>query len=276
MTDINEARRALEQSLGDLNSKYFDLLRQWFRLSKPMSKMEFETELRKLLTSSEQIRQHNIYMHSIHHKSYATAVKTKENTPRVVAFEIADFTEYVRSASPEALPPVELEYRSAASDLVVPDLNFMRSQVALHAWENGLDGAEDGVAEFMVHACQTFIKNIVTAMVTRKSGYRIRNGKLQHKFGIPVPDPFVRNTNNLRRNGDHTRDEGFVPVSRVPYESVEHENAFEYSCSKRRRTDGKLTVELLYETLKENPEIVGLHSIQSVNLLKLGMILDDE
>lgn len=276
MNDPNEARKALEQSLGDLKSKYFDLLRQWFRLSKPMSKIEFETELRKLLTSSDQIRHHNIYMHSIHKKGYATAVKTKENAPRVPPFEIAELTEYVRSASPEAVPPVELEYRSAASDLVVPDLNFMRGQVALHAWENGLDGAEDGVAEFMVQACQTFLKNIITAMVARKSGYRIRDGKLLHKFGVPVPDPFVRNTNNLRGDGDYPRDEGFVPASRVPYENVEHENAFDYSCSKRRRTDGKLTVELLYDTLKENPEIVGLHSIQSVNLLKLGMFLDDE
>lgn len=148
--------------------------------------------------------------------------------------------------------------------------------MALHASEHGLDGAADGVAEFMVQACQTFIKNIVTAMLTRKGGYRVRDGKLLHKFGIPVPDPFVRNTNSLGRDGDGLRDVGFVPASRVPYENVEHENAFEYCCSKRRRTDGKLTVQLLYDTLKENPEVVGLHSIQSVNLLKLGMILDDE
>lgn len=123
---------------------------------------------------------------------------------------------------------------------------------------------------------QVFIKNIITAMISRKEGYRIRERKLQYAFGLPVPDPFIRNRNNIIEYPQDPEDESYIPPSKVPVDAAEHQAAFLYSCGKRRVTDGKLTLRLLYDTLKENPRIVGLDSVHSVNLLKVSLLIDEE
>lgn len=112
-------------------------------------------------------------------------------------------------------------------------------------------------------------------MVSRKEGYRIRDGKLQHGFGLPVPDPFIRNSNNTTEYARDPEDEDYIPPSKVPVDVAEHQAAFLYSCGKKKANDGKLTLRLLYDTLRENPKVVGLNSVHSTNLLKVSLLLDD-
>lgn len=128
---------------------------------------------------------------------------------------------------------------------------------------------------------QNFVKNIITAMLSRKEGYQVRDGKMQHRFGFPVPDPFLRNTQHIVDETQETKVElandadSFVPAYRQSLENAEQQTAFAYFCGKRKRSDGRLTLQLLYDTLREDPNIVGLHSIHSVNLAKIGMMLKD-
>ncbi|KAI4458759.1 endo-alpha-12-mannosidase [Holotrichia oblita] len=201
MSDINEARKNLELTLGeDLKKQYYDLLKQWLMFKDPITKLQFDSAVRK---------------------------------------------------------------------------------IAIHAWENGLEGADDNVAEYLVYACQIFVKNIITAMISRKEGYKIRDSKFQHSFGLPVPDPFIRNTNNIIDNTQEPKvevgknDDSFVPAYRNTLEVTEQQVAFSYACGKKKYSDGKLTVKLLYDTLRENKNIVGLHSVHSLNLLKMGLYVQD-
>lgn len=118
-------------------------------------------------------------------------------------------------------------------------------------------------------------------MISRKQGYKIRDGKLQYGFGLPVPDPFIRNTNHIIDTAQESKvevsndDDSFIPSCRPSLENAEQQAAFAFSCGKRKRSDGKLTIRLLYDTLRENPNIVGLTSVHNVNLLKTGLMLEE-
>lgn len=276
MNDPEEMEKILELSLGEERiEKYRKLLKQWFRLHKPITKTTFEIQLRKLLTSDEEIRYHNNYMLSTFKSDYIVKVEKD-------VFEYADLTEYVQSCSPdpEIVSPPELKYRSVSSELFMPDSTLMKTRIRFLAWENGFKGAEDGVIELLIDACQVFVKNIITAMITKKETYKIKEKKLQCGFGLPTTDPFVRNSHRILKSVREVRDvpvtaSNFGPATHVPLEIRENETAVAYSCPRKAPTDETLTVQLLYDTLLEDPHIVGLHSINSLNLFKVSLQLDD-
>ncbi|KAG5898593.1 hypothetical protein JTB14_016604 [Gonioctena quinquepunctata] len=282
--ELNETRKDLEACITEEQKKeYFLLLRQWFLFSAGINKEEFDKGVRQILLTEEQIRCHNHFLLAILSKcSSNSRLKVSRSTNDRGIFENADYSDYVQPSSPTISPRPDFENRSAAGELFIPDSGFIACRVAITAWENGTEGADDGVTELMVHACQVFVKNIITAMITRKKGYKVRDGKLQYGFNLPVPDPFIRNFNNIIddtmeskvevANGDDT----FRPKCKLSLENVEQQVAFSYSCAKRTAYDNTLTVRLLYDTIRENPKILGLHTIQSVNLFKLGSILDED
>ncbi|XP_022904842.1 transcriptional adapter 1-like [Onthophagus taurus] len=277
MTEINEARKNLESQLGEeLMKQYFAILKQWFLFKEPISRLQFDSAVRKLMKTEEQIRSHNLFLLALISKVTSSRVKSTRSMTDKGSFELADYT----PLSPVMMPP-DFENRSAAAELFLPDSGFISTRISIHAWENGLEGADENVAEYLVQACQVFVKNIITAMITRKEGYKIRDGKFQHTFGVPVPDPFARNSNNIIDSNQSTKidvvndDDSFIPIPRNSVEHAEQEAAFSYSCSNKSRSDNKLTVKLLYDTLKDNGNIVGLHSIHSLNLLRIGMYVND-
>lgn len=282
--DTNEARKNLELCLSeDLKKEYFSLLRQWFSFSAPLTKEEFDRSVRKLLVTEEQIRCHNNFLRAILSKNSSNhRPKSMRSTIDKGVFECADFSEYIQPSSPSMLPPSDLKNVSAAAELFIPDSVFVASRIAVMAWENGLEGADDNVTELIVHACQVFVKNIITGMISRHKAYKIRDGKFQYGFNQPIPDPFVRNFNNVFDDTQESKvevvngDDSFRPKCKMSLENAEQETAFAYSCAKKRKLDNVLSVRLLYDTMRENPKMLGLHSIQSVNLFKLGLQLDEE
>lgn len=280
MCDVNEARKNLELSLGEEGKKqYYELLKKWFLFKDNITKLQFDTAARKLMTNDEQLHNHNNFLLALFTKANMTRVKSSRNASDKGTFEIADFMDYVQPSSPTMMPP-DFENRSASSELFLPDSGFITTRIAIHAWENGLDGADENVADVLVQACQMFVKNILSAMVTRKEGYKTRD-RFQYAVGLPVADPLLRNTNNIIDQTQELKtelcieDDSFIPAIKNSIENAEQETAFAYSCSKRKRSDGKLTVKLLYDTLRSNPGVVGLFTMNNINLLKIGLDMED-
>lgn len=281
MNDLNQARKLLEQSLGDdLKKQYFALLKQWFLFSNSITKLQFDTAVRSLMTTDEQLHQHNDFMLALYGKINNTRVKSTRSTYDKGCFEMADSIEYLLPPSPTFMLRPEVENRTTA-ELFLPDSGFIASRIAVQAWENGLEGAEDGVTDIVVQACQTFIKNIVMAMIARKQGYKVRGGRFQYGFGSPIPNPFIRNTNHIIDTTQEckvevaTDDDCFIPATKASLEAAEQQAAFSYSCGPKQQSDGKLTLQLLYDTIREDPSIVGYHSIYKINLFRIGLMLED-
>lgn len=84
--------------------------------------------------------------------------------------------------------------RSSAQELVLPDRTFVLARLMLAAWENNMDGAEDNTAHIVIAATQIFLKNILTAIFTRRKGYATRDGSFIYNIGEPVPSSWKRNS----------------------------------------------------------------------------------
>nr|CAH7748614.1 unnamed protein product [Callosobruchus chinensis] len=276
--DLNEARKNLENSLTDtLFKEYLKLLQKWLGFSASMTKDEFDQAVRKMFVTKEQIRCHNKFM---------IALFAQIHTTDRGVFEPAELCKYVSVSGPttSSFPSNgDYETRSAAAELFVPDSGFVASRIAVAAWTNGMEGADQGCTELIVHACQVFIKNIITAMVSKKKGYKIRERKLQYGFNQPIPDPFLRNSNSLEDYSQENKvevEEGcdyFKPMCKLSLEKSEQQMAFAYTCSRgKTSSDNLLTTKLLYSTIRDNPRLLGSHSMESTALFKLGLHIDDE
>lgn len=119
-------------------------------------------------------------------------------------------------------------------------------------------------------------------MISKCSGYKIRENAFQHSIGFPVADPWLRNYNNIV---DHTQESNLEvddeqnniqPAIRNTLESVQQQAAFAYSCSSKKNIENVTKVSLmsLYETLLQDPTIINNHTIYSINLERILAKLD--
>ncbi|XP_060535566.1 transcriptional adapter 1-like [Cylas formicarius] len=276
--DLLEAREKLENTLNETTKKeYFALLKEWVLFKSKLTKEQFDERARKFLVTNEQIHCHNNFVLAVLSESSSAS---KPKIVKTSKFEQADWINYVAPSSPSTILPSNYEYRKAASELFVPDSGFVACRIAITAWENDMDGASTGVTELMVHGCQMFLKSIVTAMITKLKSYKIRDGKFQYGFNLPIPDPFIRNfnhaTSEMEESGVEIDEDVFVPKCKLSLERAEQEIAHTSAAATQKACSNTLSVRLLYETLKSNPHLLGVHSIQSVNLLRLSLHLSED
>ncbi|XP_050298943.1 transcriptional adapter 1-like [Anthonomus grandis grandis] len=273
--DVNEARRNLELALGDLKPQYFAFLRQWFLFNPTLTKEEFDSKVRNLFYNEEQISCHNNFLLGILNKASSTAkVKPVRQLHSSGCFEPAAYTKYVHAKNPETLPS-NFTYPKAATELFTPYSGFILCRINIVAWECGMEKAEDEVTQIVSHACKDFLKNIITAMVTKAKGYKIRDGKFQYGFNMPIPDPFLRNSNNIEdetlQSNITINENGILPKAKTSLERTMSNRAFAYAASKNVKTGVTLSTKLLYATIRDNPTLLGQHGIHSVQTLKLSL-----
>lgn len=84
--------------------------------------------------------------------------------------------------------------RSSAQELILPDKTFVLARLMLAAWENNMDGAEENTAHIIIAAMQIFLKNILTAIFTRRKGFSVREHSFIYNIGEPVPSISRRNS----------------------------------------------------------------------------------
>lgn len=244
---------------SETKEKYIKLLRQKNLCSYSITFEEFDQRARKLLTM-QQIGLHNEFI--IHYRpmeigsTYTDSVSApKQIGDNFFKNEPVDHNVSVKQEKDEDLNNSEL--KESSLDLCMPDIGFMRCKIAVLAWDNQIDNVDDNVAELMVHSCRIFIKNILTAMITKKKGYKVRDGHFQHGFNQPVPDPLIRNFNNIVDDNKYN----------VGNETInEQDILFSYSCGKRMKTDNLLTVQLLKDTIRENATSLGIHTLKKSKL----------
>lgn len=140
-----------------------------------------------------------------------------------------------QTSSPVGDEPIGAN-RSSAQELVLPDRTFVLARLMLAAWENNMDGAEESTAHIVIAATQIFLKNILTAIFTRRKGYAVRDGSFIYNIGEPVPSSWKRNSTHILRSSDYTTTEIIDPYGQVPMikpniEEAEQATAFAYACS---------------------------------------------
>ncbi|XP_052751636.1 transcriptional adapter 1-like [Galleria mellonella] len=294
---LNIARRKLSEVLGETSSKYFNSMKQWFRMK--LTKEEFDAEARAML-SSDQVRYHNEFLLALLNKVEGLAEtsltiaqekasshnrnsrrhKRSSRTSEKSNFEQADLLEYLPPNSPPGAGSDGVKY--AAQEIFLPDHALVVGRFMLAAWELGLEGADDDAADIIVVATQNFLKNVISAVISQRKGYKIRQKHFMYDVGCDVPNMWLRNSSKLydpqfegRVNVDDGAD-ALGPRCPPTIDEVEQSAAFEIACSvpNTEPNDDKLTIDEFYNTLLTHKNVIACHSVYAVNMERLALMLN--
>ncbi|XP_064102645.1 transcriptional adapter 1-like [Macrobrachium nipponense] len=96
---------------------------------------------------------------------------------------------------PQAITDAGAGYLSRS--LCLLDTGPLKGRLLLAAWDHGITQVGDNVATMLQEATQQCLKNIIMAVVSRRRGYRVREGRFMHSLGTTPPNPWLRNTGSL-------------------------------------------------------------------------------
>lgn len=256
--NLKEAHRNLYYALGEkVFAQYTTLLNQFFNFK--INKIKFDEETKKLLSTPDQIRLHNVLLLSLSDKIQTNGDRLMYLSNKGLAKEGEKAMKYV------------------TEERHVPDEKLVESRLVVTALKYDLDGADDEVAKMINIAVRLFLKNILTAVISKCSGFRIRENSFQHGIGFPVPNPWLRNYGNIVDETEvptlDVDEEGrsIQPMIRSTLEDAQQQTAFSFMCGKAPEcsTMKSVTLKGLYETLLEDPTIICNHTISSINLERI-------
>lgn len=274
-TDVlNTARKALMDALGDKTKVYFDHMKLWFKMKITKEEFDTEARvllnpeqvhlhnefflaiLNKVdglaeITSAQE-KSSNMRTSSSHkrHKHSSKNSSDKSN------FEVVDILDYVPPGSP---PGTESDAapRYASQEFFLPDHALVTGRFMLTAWEQGLEGTDDETVDLIVAAVQViifvyfkyifrniinsclkfkvFLKNILTAVISKRKGYKIRDSSFIHDIGGDVPNMWLKNTDNLIGSNEdgliELDDNGdLIPRCPLTIDEAEHRTAQNIAC----------------------------------------------
>ncbi|XP_057330340.1 transcriptional adapter 1-like [Microplitis mediator] len=301
--DLNLARKNLTNSLGDNAKVYFEKMKLWFQMKS--SKEEFDCEARNIMTD-EQIHLHNEFLLCLFNKVRGLATATplrpmKANNTHVHTdkdkilkekrlklkrkyktdrsnFEPADMYVDVLSqmSSPVGDEPIGAN-RSSAQELLLPDRTFVLARLMLAAWENNMDSADENTAHIIIAATQIFLKNIITAVLTKRKGFAVHQKSFIYNIGEPVPSSWKRNTMFIPRGihfsktTDIIEPDGQVPAVKQTVDEMEQATAFAMACSTPVLSPAlpPVSVNDLLQTLKIYKNLVNNHTVYATNMERL-------
>lgn len=228
LEDLNVARLRLIEALGDQSARYFERMKQWFKMK--ITKEEFDLESRKQL-SKEQIHLHNQFLLCLFHKCQGLALMSRTKAigsqcaaaPSVApqfesecpspsdsakrlklnkkrhhsertGFEPVEVVDYLPTLRPASYQPADEPQRNCAYELFLPDQAFLMGRLMLAAWECGLEGANDSAADFLVCAVQHFLKTLLVAVISQKNTFKTHSKHFHYGVGRSLPNPWLRNT----------------------------------------------------------------------------------
>ncbi|XP_014230092.1 transcriptional adapter 1-like [Trichogramma pretiosum] len=299
--DLTVSRKALAASLGEINTKkYFEKMKLWFQMKS--TKEEFDFSVRSMM-NDEQVHLHNEFLLSLFHKVRGLVVSTptrplkvnhnthnnSQDTKEKVflkrkyrsddsIFEPADIYSDVLSqaTSPVGDEPIGAN-RSSAQELVLPDHTFVLARLMVAAWENNMDGAEDNTAYIIIAATQIFLKNILTAIISRRKGFSVKDGSFIHNLGESVPSIWKRNTFTIFQEAKYSSPAivmdpiGQMPNPKMDIEDAEQEAAFALACSKQTLVPHPppICISDVLNTLQIHKNLIKNHTLYATNMERL-------
>ncbi|XP_064102261.1 transcriptional adapter 1-like [Macrobrachium nipponense] len=142
----------------------------------------------------------NLYTSQSSDRKKSKAKKKAKTSPLIHDgnFEPVNIHDIAITASvrePQAITDAGAGYLSRS--LCLLDTGPLKGRLLLAAWDHGITQVGDNVATMLQEATQQCLKNIIMAVVSRRRGYRVREGRFMHSLGTTPPNPWLRNTGSL-------------------------------------------------------------------------------
>jgi len=188
-----------------------------------------------------------------------------------------------------------INYNGDARDGMMPDASLIQGRLLVAAWEEGLEGGhtDPEVISLLCLAAEQQVKAIITALLMDKKGFKLMNGKLPHKIGLPASNPWLQGSKRRRhadggieRSSDYMdsvtlplnsniSDPPLVPTGKPTYDEAVHDALVEVACGvpdvqgRPDLAEQPLTLFDLMLTLQKHKKIIPSHSVYAVNMERL-------
>ncbi|XP_045207907.1 transcriptional adapter 1-like [Mercenaria mercenaria] len=285
--DLNAAKNNLADALGSDMKSYLHHLKSWFR--QKIAKEEFDMEARKLL-SSETVHLHNEFLLAIFSKcqTFTSSLGPKSPPGRshsghgklLKKGKLKRRPTTIRSSFQQRFVPVnpmscavQATYKGteesifAGRELTLPDISMIHGRLLVCAWEIGLVSVDDAVVKFIMQALEIHLKNIITQVLIRRNGYKVREGRFRYALGTNVPNPYIRHSlmlqdRTLESEATMITDGQHVPNKRLPQDCNEGYLAQQLSANTLEPTEREpVTLYNLLETLQTYKNTIPSHSV---------------
>ncbi|KAK7580643.1 hypothetical protein V9T40_001272 [Parthenolecanium corni] len=255
-----------------------------------ITKEEYDDELRTFLTPG-QIRFHNKFILSVLSKCSSNVLPSSpfilseldlEPEPKRLKLEgLAPLFKNLPPLDPhnhlEQVVPKTLSEELISKGLLnfLPDHDVVHARMMLHAWERDLEGVEDDACKLIIESTYTFARNLLTATISRRSGFKIKDQHLVHSHGLPVANPWLRNAakydfNNRCEPTEIIDQDDFlhIPKMKPSLNEAEESIALELALSSRNTQILRcrpISVDDIIDTLMVYPNLIPRYLMYSVN-----------
>ncbi|RZF46213.1 hypothetical protein LSTR_LSTR013846 [Laodelphax striatellus] len=306
MTDLSGlilAKKCLMDSLGDKFPTYLKALKQWFSMQS--TKEDFDTELRKVL-NNDQMKIHNqLFIQLLktchdytnapssphmssesEHSSKRSKLSSSKKKSR--SHHVVQGNDSVKQCTTSLFRGDEpTPNRFSAQELLMPDESFLYMQMLHCAWQYELDAVEMSAAQLLTDAVQNFLKNVVTAVLRQRSGYKVRDGHFIHAMGSPVVNPWLRSVSRLQPAADEPMrsrsgscshadaDDDCKPDlgSRPSFPQLEQQVALSISSAKNSlQSTTALMMQEIIDGLRVNRSVIQSHMMYNTCMERLFLI----
>ncbi|KAF2366098.1 Transcriptional coactivator Hfi1/Transcriptional adapter 1 [Trinorchestia longiramus] len=158
----------------------------------------------------------------------------------------------------------------------------LRGRLLLAAWDHGLNAATEGVVLLLHHATKQVLQSVVTAVLKKRRGYKVREGRFVHSLGTSPPNPWLRSAATA---SDWTADSVGLPVAGVSEGSSVGERPMLCPTTEAALQNGAHLMAFasaeppplgpvncfdLYLTLKVWPNLLPCHTVYSLCMERLS------
>uniref|UniRef100_A0A8C8HNY1 Transcriptional adapter 1 n=1 Tax=Oncorhynchus tshawytscha TaxID=74940 RepID=A0A8C8HNY1_ONCTS len=197
---------------------YWANLKLWFK--QKISKEEFDIEARRLL-AQDNVHVHNDFLLAILTRcqiiistpegagslQWAGGSASKPGKPAKGKKKFSSRQKFdhrfqpqnplsaAQPFSPREAGGEEDELKLSAHTLLLPTRGQLEARMMVTAFELGLDNVMEDAVSTMIHAVENHLKDVLTAVVSRRKAYRLRDGHFPYAFGSHVtPQPYLKNS----------------------------------------------------------------------------------
>ncbi|KAB7502550.1 Transcriptional adapter 1, partial [Armadillidium nasatum] len=241
----------------------------------------YELPFSQVSTTHNSVSQMNFNSHVNHNDRKKLKPRRKSKANNSVAentFEpvsLQDITPTSSLRDPSAISDANVGYYSRSLQML--DTGHLRGRLLLAAWDHGLTGVNESVSLLLQEASKQCLKNIVTAVIGRRKGYRLREGKFLHSLGTLPPNPWLRNSASLV---DWTSESLGIPLGETesgrrpawPTVDAAEQNAAQLAtCIPTNDPPLQpLSTYDLFATLQINKSVIPCHSVYALNMERIS------
>ncbi|XP_030631653.1 transcriptional adapter 1 [Chanos chanos] len=216
-SELEIAKKNLTDAIGDNVKHYWANLKLWFK--QKISKEEFDIEARRLL-AQDNVHVHNDFLLAILTRcqiivstpegagslQWASGSASKPGKPKGKKKFSSVRQKFDHRFQPQnplsAAQPFspregseEEELRLSAHTMLLPTRGQLEARMMVTAFELGLDNVTEDAVSTMACAVEVHLKDVITAVVSRRKAYRLRDGHFPYAFGSDVtPQPYLKNS----------------------------------------------------------------------------------